>query len=61
MIISLTDETGIKFDINPLFIDTVQQKGYLTELILTTGERVQCKESASLIMKAIVDSKFKRS
>lgn len=61
MIISLTDESGIKFDVNPLFIDTVQQKGYKTELILITGERVECKESASLIMKAIVDSKFKRS
>lgn len=61
MIISLTDETGIKFDVNPLLIDTVQQKGNKTELIMATGERVQCKESASLIMKAIVDSKFKRS
>ena len=58
MIITLTDKDGIRFDINTLIIDEVHGSSNGTEIILSTGETVWCKESASKVMSMIVQAKF---
>ena len=46
MIITLTDKDGIRFDVNTLAIDEVHGSPGGTELIMSTGETITCKESA---------------
>ena len=58
MIITLTDKDGILFDVNTLAIDEVHGSPSGTELILSTGETITCKESASKVMQMIVSSQF---
>lgn len=58
MIITLTDKDGIRFNINTLIIDEVHGSSNGTEIILSTGETVRCKESASKVMSMIVQAKF---
>lgn len=58
MIITLTDKDGIKYDINTLLIEEVHGSPLGTELILSTGETLRCKESASMVMSMIVAAKF---
>ena len=58
MIITLTDKDGIRFDVNTFTIDEVHGSPNGTELILSTGETICCKESASKVMQMIVAAKF---
>ena len=58
MIITLTDKDGIRFDVNTLAINEVHGSSGGTELILSTGETIICKESASKVMQMIVSAKF---
>lgn len=58
MIITLTDKDGIRFDVNTLAIEEVHGSPCGTELIMSTGETITCKESASKVMSMIVQSKF---
>lgn len=58
MIITLTDKDGIRFDVNTLTIDEVHGSPGGTELILSTGETITCKESASKVMQMIVSAQF---
>ena len=57
MIITLTDPDGIKFDVEALLIDEING-GPVTEIVLMSKERLQCKESASFVMTRIIASKF---
>lgn len=57
MKITLTDPDGIKFDIEANAIDEVNG-GPVTEIVLMSKERLQCKESASFVMARIIASKF---
>lgn len=58
MIITLTDKDGIQFTVNTLAIDEVHGSPCGTELILSTGETITCKESASKVMQMIVSAQF---
>ena len=58
MIITLTDKDGIRFDVNTFTIDEVHGSPGGTELILSTGETICCKESASKVMSLIVSAQF---
>ena len=58
MIITLTDKDGIRFDVNTFTIDEVHGSPGGTELILSTGETIICKESASKVMSLIVAAQF---
>ncbi len=58
MIITLTDKDGIQFTVNTLAIDEVHGSPNGTELILSTGETICCKESASKVMQMIVSAQF---
>lgn len=58
MIITLTDKDGIQFTVNTLAIDEVHGSPCGTELIMSTGETITCKESASKVMSLIVKGKF---
>lgn len=58
MIITLTDKDGINFDLNTLLIEEVHGSPLGTEVILSTGETVHCKESASMVMNMIVQASF---
>jgi uncharacterized protein YlzI (FlbEa/FlbD family) len=58
MIITLTDKDGIQFTVNTLAIDEVHGSPCGTELIMSTGETITCKESASKVMQMIVSSQF---
>ena len=58
MIITLTDKDGIRFDVNTFTIDEVHGSPGGTELILSTGETIRCKESASKVMSLIVSAQF---
>ena len=58
MTITLTDKDGIRFDVNTFTIDEVHGSPNGTELILSTGETIRCKESASKVMQIIVAAKF---
>lgn len=58
MIITLTDKDGVQFNVNTLSIDEVHGSPSGTELILSTGETITCKESASKVMQMIVSAKF---
>lgn len=58
MIITLTDKDGIRFDVNTLAIEEVRGSPCGTELILSTGETITCKESASKVMQMIVSAQF---
>lgn len=58
MIITLTDKDGIRFDVNTMAIDEVHGSPGGTELILSTGETICCKESASKVMQMIVAAQF---
>lgn len=58
MIITLTDKDGICFDVNTFAIDEVHGSPNGTELILSTGETIRCKESASKVMQMIVAAQF---
>ncbi len=58
MIITLTDKDGIRFDVNTFAIDEVHGSPNGTELILSTGETIRCKESASKVMQMIVSAQF---
>lgn len=58
MIITLTDKDGICFDVNTLAIEEVHGSPNGTELILSTGETICCKESASKVMQMIVSAQF---
>jgi hypothetical protein len=58
MIITLTDRDGVIFDINSALIAEIHGSGLGAELILETGESVYCKESASMVMKRIIESNF---
>ena len=58
MIITLTDKDGIRFDVNTMAIDEVRGSLGGTELILSTGETIRCKESASKVMSMIVAAQF---
>lgn len=58
MKITLTDRDGIRFDIDTILIEEVHGSANGTEVILSTGEAILCKESASLVMKMCVDAKF---
>jgi len=60
MIITLTDKDGVEFNVEALFINEVHKKGFKTEIIMQTGEKFICNESASKVMKAILESKFGR-
>ena len=55
MKITLTDPDGVKFDLETLLIDEVNG-GIFTDIVLTTKEHVQCKESASFVMARIIAS-----
>ena len=57
MKITLTDPDGVKFELETLLIDEVNG-GIFTDIVLTTKEHVQCKESASFVMARIIASKF---
>lgn len=59
MIITLTDKDGIRFDVNAFTIDEVHGSPLGTELKMTTGETIICKESASKVMLLIVAAKFR--
>ena len=58
MIITLTDKDGIQFTVNTLAIEEVHGSPSGTVLILSTGETITCKESASKVMQMIVSSQF---
>lgn len=58
MTITLTDKDGIRFDVNTLTINEVHGSPLGTELILSTGETIRCKESASKVMQMIVSAQF---
>ena len=58
MIITLTDKDGIQFTVNTLAIDEVHGSQCGTELIMSTGETITCKESASKVMQMIVAAQF---
>lgn len=58
MIITLTDKDGIRFDVNTLAVEEVHGSPRGTELIMSTGETITCKESASKVMSMIVQAKF---
>ena len=58
MIITLTDKDGIQFTVNTLAIDEVHGSPCGTELIMSTGETITCKESASKVMQMIVSAQF---
>jgi len=58
MIITLTDKDGIQFTVNTLAIDEVHGSPCGTELIMSTGETITCKESASKVMQMIVAAQF---
>ena len=57
MKITLTDPDGIKFDVETNVIDEVNG-GPVTEIVLMSKERLQCRESASFVMTRIIASKF---
>lgn len=58
MKITLTDKDGIRFDVNTLAIEEVHGSPLGTELIMSTGETIYCKESASKVMQMIVAAQF---
>jgi uncharacterized protein YlzI (FlbEa/FlbD family) len=58
MIITLTDKDGIQFTVNTLVINEVHGSPGGTELILSGGEKITCKESASKVMQMIVAAEF---
>lgn len=58
MIITLTDKDGIQFTVNTLAINEVHGSPLGTELIMSTGETITCKESASKVMSMIVSAEF---
>lgn len=58
MIITLTDKDGVRFDVNAFTINEVHGSPGGTELILSTGETITCKESASKVMQMIVAAQF---
>ena len=57
MIITLTDPDGIQYSIESNLIDEVSG-GIPTIITLQSGEKVKCIESASFVMKYIIDAKF---
>ena len=57
MMITLTDLSGIRFNIDTSIIDEVHGE-VRAELILSTGEKLQCQENALTVMQYIVTSKF---
>lgn len=57
MKITLTDISGVKFNIESFVIDEVK-RGTPTTLILKTGEKLTVKESASYVLKLIIDANF---
>lgn len=59
MIITLTDKSGVQFDINTLIIEEIHGSPSGTVLILSTGERLLCKESSTKVMKTIIDAEFR--
>jgi uncharacterized protein YlzI (FlbEa/FlbD family) len=58
MIITLTDRDGVQFTVNTLGIEEVHGSPRGTEIIMSTGETITCKESASKVMQMIVAAKF---
>lgn len=58
MIITLTDKDDVQFNVNTLSIDEVHGSPCGTELIMSTGETITCKESASKVMQMIVSAQF---
>lgn len=57
MKITLTDISGVKFNIESFVIDEVK-RGTPTTLILKTGEKLTVKESASYVLKLIIEAIF---
>lgn len=58
MNITLTDISGVRFDLDTAYIDEIRG-GTRAEIILTTGETVHCQEGALTVMQLVIDSKFK--
>ena len=58
MNITLTDISGVRFNLDTAYIDEIHG-GKSTEIILKTEETVHCKESALTVMQLIINSTFK--
>ena len=58
MTITLTDKDGVRFDVYAFTINEVHGSPLGTELILSTGEKIYCRESASKVMQMIVSAQF---
>lgn len=57
MKITLTDRDGIQFDVDTEFITEVNGSDR-ADIILATGEKVKCEESALAIMQMLMAAKF---
>lgn len=56
MKITLTDKGGIRFDVDTAAIQTVVFGKERTEIKLTTGEELTCKENADAFLRKVGES-----
>lgn len=56
MIITLTDKDGIRFDVDTAVIQTVVFGKERTEIKLTTGKELTCKENADAFLRKVGES-----
>ena len=56
MKITLTDKDGIRFDVDTAVIQTVVFGKERTEIKLTTGEELICKENADAFLRKVGES-----
>lgn len=56
MKITLTDKDGIRFNIDTALIQTVVFGKERTEIKLTTGEELTCKENADAFLRKVGES-----
>lgn len=58
MIITLTDRDGVQFTVNTLAVEEIHGSPRGAEIIMSTGETITCKESASKVMSLIIKAEF---